>query len=233
MRLRWPVPLGEALLDLLFPKRCVSCGRFGDFLCPACAGALVPAAGRRCDRCWRPCPDGRCGACTGPEPPLAALRSAYVYGGPSRDLVHALKYGHLTALAPLMGRAVAEAAALLPERPDVVVPVPLHRRRQRERGYNQSALLAREVARRLGVPLAEALVRRRPTRPQASTLSAEERRGNVQDAFSCARPYLIAGFVVVLIDDVATTGATLTACATELRRHGAARVHGLTFAIED
>lgn len=231
----WAASVREALLDLLFPKRCVSCGRFGAFLCPACRGGLVPAAGERCPRCWRPAPGGaRCRGCAGPGGALAALRSAYVFGGPSRDLVHALKYGHVTALAPLMAEATAQAAALLPERPEVVVPVPLHRRRLRERGYNQSALLGREVARLLGVRLVpDALVRRRATRPQPTTRSAEERRRNVQDAFLCPRPYLIAGSVVVLIDDVTTTGATLESCAAELRRCGAARVYGLTFTIED
>ncbi|HEY8490502.1 MAG TPA: ComF family protein [Dehalococcoidia bacterium] len=230
----WAAPLREALLDLLFPKRCVSCGRFGAFLCPVCRGGLVPAAGERCPRCWRPSPGGaRCRECAG-EGTLAALRSAYVFGGPSRDLVHALKYGHVTALASLMAEPLAEAAALLPERPAVVVPVPLHRRRLRERGYNQADLLGREVARRLGVRAApEALVRRRATRPQPATQSAEERHRNVQDAFLCPRPYLIAGSVVVLIDDVTTTGATLASCAAELRRCGAARVYGLTFTIED
>jgi len=117
---------------------------------------------------------------------------------------------------------------------DVLVPVPLHSRRQRARGYNQSLLLAREVSRRLDLPLAAgALVRRRDTPPQAKAAEADARRRNVADAFDC-RTGAVAGRRVLLVDDVTTTGATLDACARVLlAQGGASSVWAVTFARED
>jgi ComF family protein len=133
-----------------------------------------------------------------------------------------------------MGQLMAECldGAALPV--DVVVPVPLHPRRQRLRGYNQSTLLAREVSRRLGLTLAsEALVRRRDTPPQAKAVEAGARRRNVAGAFDCPAG-VAAGRRVLLVDDVTTTGATLDACARALLAEGgAAGVWALTFARED
>ena len=151
-----------------------------------------------------------------------------------REAVHALKYNHLSALARPMGEmmAVYLEAEALPV--DMVVPVPLFGRRQRLRGYNQSALLAREVARiGRGLPLAErGLARRRDTPPQARSVDAEARRRNVVGAFGGERR-LVEGRRVLLIDDVMTTGATLDACGRALRQAGAASVWALTFARED
>ena len=116
---------------------------------------------------------------------------------------------------------------------DLVVPVPLFGRRQRLRGYNQSALLARELARLDGLPLAvRALSRRRDTPPQARSVDAETRRRNVAGAFAADRRQ-VEGRRVLLVDDVMTTGATLDACAQALRQGGAASVWALTFARED
>jgi ComF family protein len=113
---------------------------------------------------------------------------------------------------------------------DVLVPVPLHPRRLRERGFNQSALLAEEIGRRAGrLACAEALVRRRDTVPQAG-LSAASRRRNVEDAFAVRRRARVAGRVVTLVDDLVTTGATARACARALRGAGAAEVRLLTVA---
>lgn len=233
--LRWAAQAANLALDFLFPRRCVTCGRYGDYVCDPCRDGMTAADGDRCRRCWRPVTGGPwCETCAGGGFELAAVRAPYVFDGTARDLVHALKYHGVTAVAPILGRAMAEAAALLPERPDLVVPVPLHGRRERERGYNQAGLLARHAGERLGIPVANrALVRHRSTRPQARMPGAEERLRNVQDAFSARKPYVFVGAVVVVVDDVTTTGATLEACARVLRAHGAERVHGLTFAVDD
>ena len=227
--------LGRVALDLLFPPRCALCGRHGVALCEECVDALPRADPPRCPCCWSPQRSRWvCRPCA--EQPLAleGLRSPYVFREGTRELIHALKYSHYSALASPMGELMARylRSAALPV--EVLVPVPLHPRRQRVRGYNQSTLLAREVSRRLGLPLAsEALVRSRDTPPQAKAVEAGARRHNVAGAFDCP-PGIAAGRSVLLVDDVTTTGATLDACARALLAEGGASgVWALTFARED
>jgi ComF family protein len=226
--------LAQTFLDLLFPPRCVGCGEQGVFLCRACVEAMPRALPPRCPLCWQPDRRGEmCSRCAQARPTFAGARSLYLFQGPVREAVHALKYNHLSALARPMAAqmAVYLEAEALPV--DIVVPVPLFGRRQRLRGYNQSALLAREVGRLLGLPLAEGgLVRRRDTPPQARSVDAEARRRNVAGAFVGERRR-VEGRRVLLIDDVMTTGATLDACAQALRQAGGASVWTLTFARED
>ena len=226
--------LAQVFLDVLFPPRCVACGKQGAFLCPGCREAMPRALPPRCPLCWQPERRGEeCGRCARTRPAFAGARSLYLFQGPVREAVHALKYNHLSALARPMGELMA-AYLKTEELPvDLVVPVPLFGRRQRLRGYNQSALLARELARLDGLPLAErGLSRRRDTPPQARSVDAEARRRNVAGAFA-ADGRRVEGRRVLLIDDVMTTGATLDACAQALRQGGAASVWALTFARED
>jgi ComF family protein len=224
----------HAAVELLFPSRCLGCGRGGAFLCDACAGNLTPALPPRCPRCWEPrAGDGECLACQNRPPAFDALRVAFVYQGLARELVHALKYRGMTALATRMGELLAEAARNHRLEADVIVPVPLSGLRNRTRGYNQAAALARAVGSELGLPVvAGALSRRRHTAPQARRADAEARRANVAGAF-VARPEAVAGQSVLLIDDVATTGATLSTCAAALREAGAGPIWALAFARED
>lgn len=227
--------LGRVALDLLFPPRCALCGRHGLALCERCAVALPRAILPRCPRCWSPQRPGRgCRSCREQPLILESLRSPFVFREGARELVHALKYSHYSALAAPMGELLAEDLrdAFLPI--EALVPVPLHPRRQRVRGYNQSTLLAREISRHLDLPLVPtALVRRRDTPPQARAAEAGARRRNVADAFDC-RPGVVAGRRVLLVDDVTTTGATLDACARALLAEGGATgVWALTFARED
>lgn len=230
--------LGRVALDLLFPPRCVLCGRHGAALCDACTSALPRADPPRCPRCWSPQRPGsgcrRCDESASGGPALAGLRSPYVFQGGARELVHALKYHYHSALASPMGELMARylRGGSLPA--DLLAPVPLHPHRQRARGYNQSFLLAREVSRRLDLPLAAAaLVRRNDTPPQARASEADARRRNVAGAFDC-RPGAVAGRRVLVVDDVTTTGATLDACARALlAKGGASSVWALTFARED
>jgi ComF family protein len=174
----------------------------------------------------------RCGACRARRAPYAYARAAAPFGDVVREALHALKFGGKRAMAVPLGDLLAEAGAtLLPAGPaDLLVPVPLHPRRQRERGFNQAALLAERVGRVWGRPvMASALVRTMATPPQTE-LSGEARRRNVRGAFAVVRPRQVAGRRVLLIDDVMTTGATVEACAAPLRGAGAAEVGVLTVA---
>jgi competence protein ComFC len=225
--------LGGAVLDVALPRRCGLCGRFDTFLCDRCAAGLPRAEPPRCPTCWG-APDARrgCRTCaTVLVPSLDGVRSPYRLDDGARRLVHALKYDGLSALAEPMGQLMADTLAAWGLRPDALVPVPLHRARQRRRGFNQAELLARACAERTTLPLALDVLRRvRATTPQVRTASAEQRRRNVDGAF--AAHGRLAGRTVLLIDDVCTTAATLRACAAVLRAAGARSVYGLTFARE-
>ena len=168
-----------------------------------------------------------CSACAAQRPPWDYARAAARYAGPVREALHVLKFQGKRALAGPLGdllREVCPPAASV----DGLVPVPMPRARERERGYNQAALIAQRLGRGVGVPLRPRwLVRLRPTPPQ-SDLGAAERRRNVHDAFLAAPA--VAGRHVVVVDDVLTTGATAAECARALRTAGARVVGVLTIA---
>jgi len=160
----------------------------------------------------------------------ASLRGMYFVSyhvRPLREAVHALKYEGLRVLAAPLGELLAECWRAERLRADVVVPVPLHPARLRQRGYNQSALLARELSRRIGIPLREDALARTRNTPAQVGLSAAERHANVSGAFGCADDGL-RDLHVLVVDDVLTTGATLEACAEALQTAGVASVSALT-----
>jgi competence protein ComFC len=224
--------LGSAALDLIYPPRCALCDKLGAFLCQTCIQGLPRAEGRRCDACWLPMPGRVCRPCAEHPSALNRLRSVFQYQGDVRRLVHAFKFGGQSALgkplAALLARCYLEHGLDAAS----VVAVPLTGARRRGRGYNQAGLMARELARELGLPLVEALRRRGHSIPQASSATAEQRRQNVVDAFEPGGAG-VSGLRLLLVDDVATTGATLSACAKVLRSMGAEAVIGLTLARED
>ncbi len=225
---------GRFVLDLVYPPRCVLCGAGGLFLCRACTDALPAADGDRCNRCWAPLWGEVCRSCSEREPSFAALRSVFRYEGDVRRLVHAFKFQGQTCLAEPLGDCLAH---LVEDHggveADGLVAVPLRGERQRRRGYNQAALLARQVGARLGLPLIDALSRQGNAQPQAQSASAEQRRKNVEGAFALRRDVAVRGLSLLLIDDVTTTGATLDACARVLLDAGAAAVGAATLARED
>jgi ComF family protein len=223
-------------IDLLFPRRCGLCGAFGSFLCGACSAGLPPAlAGPRCPSCalLSGSDSMDCRRCKSlPLSPLDGLIPVFQFQDRARRLVHRLKYEYLSALAEPMGRLMARHPDIQEMPIDLLVPVPLHPSRQRARGFNQSALLAREIGRHIGVPVEpRVLTRTRATAPQARTNTAGGRMANVDGAFACRKP--MTGRHVLLVDDVATTGATLRACASPLRAAGAVSVHAIVFAHEE
>lgn len=149
-----------------------------------------------------------------------------------REAVHQLKYRNLRAIAPLLAHLLRGYLNESPLPGEIIVPVPLHQKRLRERGYNQSFLLARELGKRRGLPvIPDCLIRLRHVLPQARTANVAERRQNVAGAFAC-RDERLRGKAVLLIDDVATSGATLDACAAALKEAGAVSVWGLVLARE-
>jgi len=149
--------------------------------------------------------------------------------GAVREMVYGLKYRNLRASATELARLMAAHLEFAHLAADLLIPVPLHRRRERERGYNQSRLLARELSVLSGIPVSEQALRRtRDTPPQVAKSGHEERRRNMEGAFECAEA--VAGQSVLLVDDVVTTGSTMSACAGPLKAAGASSVWGLVLA---
>ncbi len=230
--------LQATLLDLLFPPRCVECGQRGARLCPTCQRSLKRLAPPWCARCGQPgahvgSSGAGCPSCAQHPAVLNGIRAAFEFGGPLRAAIHALKYKQGRDLARPLAELMLPSWRHLPQAVDVVIaPVPLHPERQRERGYNQSELLACFLGPAVGVPVASDLLERtRATMPQV-TLDAQARRRNVDAAFGVrpGRTQQVAGRRFVLLDDVCTTGATLGACAVALTDAGAQNVWAFTLA---
>ena len=225
--------LGTSALDLLFPPRCVGCNVEGSFLCASCTTDLPRLELPYCQRCAQPLRRGElCERCEASPLNIDGIRAPYLMEGVLRESIHRLKYRNLRALGPILGGFLSEYLMKLPDVADVLIPVPLHPRRLRARGYNQTALLAREVGKRQGLPVVEkALVRRWDSPPQAASSGYEERLRNVMGSFE-AQGGSLEGRRLLLIDDVCTTGSTLSACAVALKSQGASSVWGLTLARE-
>ncbi len=221
----------HALLDLIYPPRCVSCGRIGSYYCDDCQTDLHFIKPPVCARCGQPLTHpGLCHICRKTTSPLDAVRSVVFFGGSIRFAIHALKYRNLPQLGEPLGNIMVDYINGRQLRAQYLIPVPLHVERQKMRGYNQSALLAQIISRATGVPIVnDALVRHRHTLPQV-TLNASQRWANVANAFIVKKPELVAGKRFLLIDDVTTTGATLRACAQALKEKGASSVWGFTLA---
>jgi len=220
-------------LDLLFPQLCVGCSREGSFICSTCSGLLPKIVPPLCPRCGKPQPNGvLCPACVGWRAEIDGIRSPFRFDGVIRQAIHQLKYKNLRAVARPLSQLLAEYLVTNPLPGEVLVPVPLHQKRLRERGYNQSSLLAKELGKLTNLlVVADCLMRQRHAPPQARTTTVEQRRSNVAHAFTC-RDHRLKNRQVLLIDDVATSGATLDACATALKAAGATSVWGLTLARE-
>lgn len=215
----------RAPLRWLFAPRCAVCGDPGlpdRDLCAACRAGL-PWQGPACARCALPLPEpGECGHCLQHPPPLDAVHAAFDYAFPIDALLPRLKFHGDFASGRVLVQSLGERFAGAP-RPDALLPLPLHRRRLRRRGYDQALELARPLAAALRIPLrCDLLVRERATRPQ-STLDAAARKRNLRGAFRVPDGLAMPAHVT-LFDDVMTTGATLHAAAATLRKAGVTRV---------
>jgi ComF family protein len=225
--------LRGAALNLLFPQFCVGCGKEGVFLCDSCLQSLPRLQPPICPRCGRPQSDGElCRNCYEWQADIDGIRAPFRFEGVIRSAVHQLKYRNLRAIAQTLAQLMSEYLENNPLSGDVLMPVPLHNKRLRERGYNQSTLLVKELGALMNLPVDEmSLVREKFVLPQARTTNVEERRANVVGMFAC-RGDGVRGKRILLIDDVATSGATMNACALVLKSAGAVAVWGLALARE-
>lgn len=232
----------SAFQNLFWPPRCVACNerltfekeerRFYPF-CPLCAQSLLPISPPYCLKCSLAFdsagPNRQCGECLAFPPPFQKARALFQYGAASKDAVLRLKYGRMPWIGNELGKMLHPLAAQM-TRPDMLVPVPLHPKRLRSRGFNQSALLAEAIAEKLKCPLnANSLKRIRDTPPQAGR-SRQARKSNIKGAFLCPNKAPLHQKRILLIDDVITTGMTVREAARVLLEAGVESVEVLAFA---
>jgi ComF family protein len=229
----------DAALSIVFAPECASCALPLDrptdgTVCELCWRSILPLTPPLCDRCGDPLPTWRaagrsverCVRCRRLPRQVDRARAIGAYDGALRAIVHAFKYDGRRSLAPPLAAMMRARGSDVLATADVVVPVPLHPARRRERGFNQ----AEDLARHMDLPVLRCLRRTRRTAVQAD-LPAARRHRNVRDAFAVAHAdRVLGGLAVVLIDDVSTTGATLDACALALKAHGVRTVLALTAA---
>lgn len=218
----------SALLDLAFPPHCAACGRLGAWFCGDCMGEIGSFDLPVCVQCGKPLDEpGSCAGCEETASYLAGRRAVAPHVPPLSRAIHLFKYQGNRVLAEPFGEILTRYWQQQPLPAHLIVPVPLHPARLRQRGYNQSLLLAKALAARIALPLhADALSRERNTRSQVG-LSREDRWANVWGAFRCQSEEF-RGADVLLVDDVYTTGATLEACAAALLEAGVNAVWALT-----
>lgn len=218
----------SALAELFFPARCLGCQRRGTALCGACRQDLPFLPREVCFRCatWRSA-RGHCRGCQTLSSALSWVRAPFAYAGAARTAVLSLKFRSGRYLAPLMAEFLSGALRDAPF--DLALPVPLSAARLRERGFNQAELLAQAVMAPLGIEVASDVLTRAERQSQ-HTLDARHRLVNLAGAFHCDRAEEVRGKRLLLVDDVITTGATVSACADTLAQAGAARVCALAFA---
>jgi ComF family protein len=238
--------LSRRLVDLVYPPSCIACGAAiagTEALCAACWRQMPFLSKPVCDRYGTPLPvefgDVRKGgaslspaAITDP-PVFGRARAVARYDGVARDLVHRLKYGDRTELAPVMGQWMAREGAEILDGATLLLPVPLHFFRLWRRKFNQASLLAEAISKHTGIPVAHETLRRvRATRPQVG-LTRAERAANLEKAFAIHEPgrFSITGRRVIIVDDVMTTASTGNAAARTLLKAGAASVDLLVFAL--
>lgn len=221
------------ILDIIFPKLCVNCRKIGQYLCKDCAGKIVPLTQNICPMCERPAIDGVTHPVCDTRYSLAGLSSFFRYEGPVKAVIKRLKYKpYLADLVEILLNRLHEDGALSkvpPFNKFVVVPVPLHPQRERERGFNQASLLGKAIATGLSLEFVDNILHRtRYTTPQVN-LKGDERRKNLAGAFALYTKYNILN-TILLVDDVWTTGSTMRICGNVLKRGGAKKVWALTIA---
>lgn len=226
--------IAAAVLDFALPPRCAGCGVIVDDVesfCAECWKQIAFLGDAGCRSCGLPlqATDAEtCAPCLAQPPRIARTRAAVAYDDISRRLVLALKYGQKVALARTMARYMAPLVQSGEGR--LLVPVPLHRVRLWQRGFNQSLIIARALSRRTGLEVSPSLLTRTRRTPPLKGMTAAQRRRTVAAAFKVRDPGALAGRTIVLVDDVLTTGATAEACARALRRAGAERVELVSWA---
>ncbi len=223
------------LLDGFFPSECPRCGRSSDSprhapLCLECWGSITPYAGPSCDICGEPLVSGHssvCGECLADRPAFSKVHAYGLFDGALKEAIHSYKFASIRRLAAPLAALLAEKCLGLPAA-DVVTAVPLTKKRLLERGFNQSMLIGREVARMTGAKLLPHALRKVKDTPAQAGLNRKERGLNLKGAFLCAGG--VSGQTVTLVDDVITTGATARECSRALIEAGAREVYVVALA---
>jgi len=218
-------------LDLLFPPVCGGCGKVGFRWCPNCQGRIPRIVEPFCEKCGIPVRKvGLCEKCQLEPPAYRLMRSWAVFESPIQNALHTMKYRrNIGGLGDALALQMVDFVCSLQWKLDVVIPAPLGRERLKERGYNQVGLVARPLAHELELKYAPlALWKSRETRSQVG-LTISQRRENVSKAYQ-ANPLLVKRKSILLMDDVATTGSTITACTEALLSAGAHEIYALTIA---
>ncbi len=224
----------EMLLDILYPRHCPLCHRIlkekNRTICPECETQAAPIEGARCFQCGRPVSEEEefCEECRTHTHRFESGRGIFLYSSRWRICVVRFKYYGCREYGDFLGDAMAFYARreLKCWKPDCLVPVPLHRRKERRRGFNQAEYLAARISRQSGIPMEASLVAKiRKTKSQ-KRLSGQERQKNLAGAFAVTKP--VEGMCILVVDDVFTTGSTIDAMAECLKKAGALRVHFLT-----
>lgn len=211
----------EQAKDLIFPTVCANCGRLGEMICDECQSRIAWLEEPMCQLCGRMSGREVCRECEErPITPLTQLRSTALYQEPLDRIIKQFKYNSYFNLAKPLASLMAQAWPHWSEEIDLIVPAPLHKKRERQRGYSQSHLLAQELASAVFIPYsATAIQRVRHTPPQVG-LSSTDRQKNLVDAFT-ADEKQVSGKSILIIDDVVTTGATLVESAKAVQKSGA------------
>ncbi|MEI8060971.1 MAG: ComF family protein [Candidatus Berkelbacteria bacterium] len=225
------ISVGYFFLDLIFPKKCVNCGEFGSFCCQKCLEKIKSIETQVCPKCGKISDRGKwCASCKGKSNLSGIIVGAQYRTGPTKELIHHLKYNFILDLSPILADLLIDQLIDIDLRGDIIVTsVPLHRRRQNERGFNQAEVLAKIVAKKVGYNYLPLLKRKIHKKTQVE-LSGVQRRENLAGIFDPADVKNIVGKTIILIDDVSTTGTTLEECAKVLRENGAKQVWGLVAA---
>ena len=230
------------IADVIFPPRCITCGlileEHGPLpFCPQCTAGIRFIRSPLCIRCGIPFPpiegeDHLCGECLVTQRPFAVARAVGLYEDTLLTAIHLFKYRRRIGIGKVLGSIMADFAGGIWDMRvfSVIMPVPLHRKRLRERGFNQAVILARKIAKRFALPLDFLTLRREVFTESQVGLGREERSVNVRGAFTVRKPERTAGKRILLVDDVYTTGSTLAECARTLLNAEADSVAILTLA---
>ncbi|MHC1728611.1 MAG: double zinc ribbon domain-containing protein [Syntrophobacteraceae bacterium] len=230
---------GFSFLDLCLPGVCAGCGKIENHSekswCPDCLNQIAWIASPICPQCGRPYPDAPgssdhlCGECLQEAFRFDTARSAVFHSGIVRDRVHQFKFGaRMEWVPPLVELLEMTYSRSTMPVPDLVVPVPLHSKRLKERGFNQSGLLGKELSRKLGLAVSFDTLRRKKWTDPQTRMNRQERLNNVKGVFELSKDAAVRGRRILLLDDVFTTGSTLSECARTLKKKGASEVHALT-----
>jgi competence protein ComFC len=222
--------LFDQIFELIFPARCVNCGRLGAFICPNCTAKIVTIRSQTCGICNRITPNGKtCPRCRRKTELYSVLSYGYLKDPIMKKIVYSFKYEKLSAMAPTLAQMLIDKITEENLNFDLIVPVSISRKRKAWRGFNQAELLAKGISNKLGIPAENAVAKVKDTKTQVG-LTKKQRLENLKSAYKCIGD--VQGKSILLIDDVITTGSTLTEIADVLKKSGAKRIMAATIAKE-